>query len=398
MDVVVLESADEIARYSEDLEDLANCSVSENVFFEWWMLCPALQFLRKPEERIIVALVWDKDIAKLVGLFPLARNSKYSCLPLPHFALWRHFQLLLGDPLVRRGAEKRCFDLFFRWAESVAPPAYLINFGSIAGQGGFAEALFEYCRMHGRAANVVSRQQRAFLTTEEGYGDYLKKLPKKRRKELGRLERRLGELGVVEKSILKPGDSTAELDCWLEQFLQLEGGGWKGREGTSLDSKSGETKYFYAITREAHRRGMLSMVRLSLGSEAVAMQCNIHDRRGSYSYKIAYDERFGQCSPGILVANENLRFVLEESGLESMDSGADPDHPMINRLWHERREILSINIGFFKLSGRIAYATVVVLRKMFKMTRELRKMRAAKSKNGRDSAENGGSDEQDIEH
>ena len=137
------------------------------------------------------------------------------------------------------------------------------------------------------------------------------------------------------------------------------------------------------------------MVMLRLDGRPIAMQCNIHARMGAFSYKISYDEAFSRCSPGILVATENLRFALDHSGLSWMDSGADPNHAMIDRLWRDRRLIGSFNVGLRTLRGRIAYGTILAARLVYKLFRKAPS--AADYQETQASPEDGGGNDHESE-
>ena len=59
----------------------------------------------------------------------------------------------------------------------------------------------------------------------------------------------------------------------------------------------------------------------------------------AYSWKICYDERMAKYSPGVYVEVLNLRRLHLRPQIAWMDSGARPDHPMVNRLWPDRKRI-----------------------------------------------------------
>ena len=64
---------------------------------------------------------------------------------------------------------------------------------------------------------------------------------------------------------------------------------------------------------------------------------------GSFSFKIAFDERHARFSPGVLVQIENLQ-LLARGDLRWMDSCAAENHPMIDSLWGGRRAIVRVTV------------------------------------------------------
>ena len=69
-------------------------------------------------------------------------------------------------------------------------------------------------------------------------------------------------------------------------------------------------------------------------------------REQSFAFKIAHDERFAKYSPGVLLERFNVkRFAEAPAKLDCMDSCAHEGHPMIERLWPDRREIAELTIA-----------------------------------------------------
>ena len=85
------------------------------------------------------------------------------------------------------------------------------------------------------------------------------------------------------------------------------------------------------------------MLRLTLDGKVIAMLINFMTPPGGFAFKIAFDEDYARFSPGVLIKIENLK-VLGRPDIEWMDSCAVENHPMINSLWAERREIVRITV------------------------------------------------------
>jgi len=65
---------------------------------------------------------------------------------------------------------------------------------------------------------------------------------------------------------------------------------------------------------------------------------------GVFSFKTAYDEDYARFSPGVLLQRENLD-LLARADIDWCDSCASEGHPMIERIWREKRTILRVSIG-----------------------------------------------------
>src|SRR5690606_1705020 len=64
------------------------------------------------------------------------------------------------------------------------------------------------------------------------------RLPARRRGELGRLRRRL-ERDHPDAAVVRVEDAPG----WLDDFLRLEGRGWKGRAGIAAACRPGEVRF-----------------------------------------------------------------------------------------------------------------------------------------------------------
>jgi dTDP-4-amino-4,6-dideoxygalactose transaminase/CelD/BcsL family acetyltransferase involved in cellulose biosynthesis len=104
----------------------------------------------------------------------------------------------------------------------------------------------------------------------------------------------------------------------LEAFYRLEESGWKGEEHSAIACRP-ETRSFYeSMVHLASERGWLSMYALELNGLPIAIQLGLA-AHGRYSIpKVAYDESFGDCSPGHLLMERVLGDCLER-GMRELD-------------------------------------------------------------------------------
>ncbi len=315
-----------------ELRDLARRSIEPNVFYEDWMLLPALRLLRGTAD---VRLVCVRNSARsLIGLVPMemVRHRHFRNLKL--LRLWRHRYCFLCTPLIDAQHVRPCADALASWLQCGAAPAAILEFHSCALDGPFGKLFLPALGARPGWVSEGSLHTRALLNrnSAESVGP-----SGKHRKDLRRSARRLSELGELRFSVLQ----TAE-DCesWINRFLSLEGSGWKGRSGTALDSQDEDRTFFRLVAAEAHRRGRLQMLALEVGGVTVAMKCNLLATPGAFAFKIAFDESYAKYSPGLLLELFNSEHILLRCPqIAWMDSCADPGHFMIERLWPGRRKI-----------------------------------------------------------
>jgi CelD/BcsL family acetyltransferase involved in cellulose biosynthesis len=340
--ITVLDHPATLAGHMAAWSDLAAAALEPNVFYEPWMMLPAIDsFASGRALRYVLVYADQADAAPLLcGLFPIERVTSYQGMPFRHVRLWQHKHCFLGTPLVRATHARACLRAFLDWLENDPQGASAIKWGLIGADGAFFNALSEALHESGRRSFVPYRFERAVMRPRAGGAAFLgEALSRKGAKELQRLERRLAESGPIEYAEL---DDAGEADKWIADFLELEARGWKGRGASALGSTEAGRLFFVRAVRAAARRGRLMMLGLRLSGRWIALKCNFVSGEGAFAFKIAYDEEYARFSPGTLLELENIRRFHLRPELRWMDSCADPDHFMANRLWLDRRALLDL--------------------------------------------------------
>jgi hypothetical protein len=354
-------------------EDLARAAIEPNPFHEPWMLLPALRaFAHGLDVRVALVLARGGERGEtplLCGVFPLVRVPRYKGLPVGSLALWTHDYAPFGTPLVRRTHVRECLAALLAWLGRTRGGAPLLELGAIGGDGPFHAALHEHLRAARRPSFLDERVHRAVFRPRASAEDYLAAACSGvHRKEMRRLHRRLAERGRVTMEALEPGGDVA---AWLDEFLRLEAGGWKGRLGTALACHPATRDFLLAVGMEAHRRGRLHLLALRVDGRAIAMKLNLLAAPGAFALKIAFDEDYARFSPGVLLEVENIRRLHAMPGIEWMDSCAVPAHPMIDRLWPDRRAVETLVLPIRRLSGSLVVGALPLLRRLGRIRRRM---------------------------
>lgn len=379
MSVTVVHTAAELAAHVPAWDALAADAVEPNVFYESWMLLPALEAFGQ-QAGLRVVLVYTTGPSNegskpiLCGLFPLAAQRGFKGLPVRYSSLWRYKYCSLCTPLLHPTYAADCLKAFLDWVEQDSKVGLFLEMPYVGGDGPLNQLLVNRANDSRNLLMIEDRSNRALLepveTGAEAGERYINTaLSGKRRKELRRQEKLLREQGKLEFVELAPGEAT---DRWCEQFLELEAQGWKGQEGSALGSQTAAKTFFLTAMRDAAQRGQLMMLALHLNGKPLAMKCNLLSGAGSFSFKIAFDESYASHSPGVHLELENIRRVHERAALPGatlrwMDSCATANHFMINRLWLSRRTIKTVLVATNKRSGNFLVALTPLLR-WFKRT------------------------------
>jgi CelD/BcsL family acetyltransferase involved in cellulose biosynthesis len=331
---------------------LAAQAAEPNPFVERWFLMAGLEAFAHGNQPLIATLRTGDRLAAIV---PLARRLTYEDRPLPHVGNWRHANAFLGTPLVAAGREHAFWRALLAWADAHAGIALFLHLDMLPSGGPLFAALRDVCLVQARPAAVVHRHERAALHSGLAPQAYFEaSLSGKKRKELRRQFARLSELGTV--AFERRGD-TADLDGWCDAFLALEAAGWKGAQGSALARDPAKARFFRAVLAGAASRGRLERLAITLDGRPIAMLANLVAAPGAFSFKTAYDETLARFSPGVLLQRENLA-LLARDDIAWADSCAAPDHPMIERIWREKREIVRVSVA---IGGRARRAAAALL-------------------------------------
>lgn len=318
---------------------LANQASEPNPFFEPWFLLPSLQQFGL-DANVSLFCVLHEGV--LVGLMPLERSKRYYKYPIPHFVGWNHANMFCGAPLVAKGFEQQFWAALLDHCDQTSGTELFLHLPSLPTHGPLARTLAHTAAEQGRKSAVVQSHDRAFLHSDLTSEDYFAgSLSTKKRKELRRQHRRLAELG--ELSFARE-TGVAGTPKWAQEFLALEQAGWKGEQGSALAEDGATHTLFETALSGAAEADRLERLALYLDGKPIAMLANFITAPGSFSFKTAFDEEYARYSPGVLLQQENLT-LLERDDIDWCDSCAAQGHPMIERIWREKRSIASISVA-----------------------------------------------------
>lgn len=373
--VVVIEDIAELEQYVPAWEALAAAALEPNVFYEPWMLLPAIRAFGA-KSRLRFVLVWDGDplrsgdAGRLLGFFPFERPGDYPWLPSRTFHLWNHRHCYLGVPLLRADAAVDCLAALFGWLAADPRGAALVEFPWITTEGPFHALLSDYLDEHHRPALITNTFRRALLRPRKnGRPLPSEVLSSGRRKSLRSKERRLAEQGPL---AYVPLDAGGEIETWIEDFLRCEASGWKVRAGTALACSASDQVYFRTIMKVAFDRGRLVALALQCGGRPIALRCTFLAGAGAFAFKTAHDEAYASFAPGVLLEAETMFRLHALPAVDWVDSCTAPDNFLLNSLWPERRAIHTVLVPTGRRLGDLAIHTLTGLRKLKRRLASLR--------------------------
>lgn len=356
----------------EELDHVCVRTVEPNIFFNPRFLAPAMPRLEDREVRLAVIRDGDEYRSRLRLLVPF--SVERSTVPLGQSIMrtWSNPFGPTGTPLVDRddplGVLEDFFDMMSR--PHLKLPKVLV-LPDLWLDGAVASLLMGVAEARHLTLVTTDKVERPVLESNLEGDAYLKaSLRSHHYREFRRLWRRLADTGKLEHSVAR---SAQEIREATESFLALEADGWKGRERTAMAID----RFQAPFAREAvHRLAELDMCRihtLSLDGRTIASLIVFIEQGVAYTWKTAYDESLAAFSPGTLLMIEVTKQHLEDPNIVFTDSCAVPDHPVMSRLWSERKTVGTVVIGLSPDADRAARQAASQLH-LYRETRNMAKV------------------------
>lgn len=312
--------------------DLAVNAAVPNPFFEPEFAIPAFRELRPRGGGLLVAEGTD---GSWLGCLPVHRPRRWRRVAIPAIAGWRHDYCFLGVPLLRRGAEAEAARALL--AGALQSTATYVGLELLPVDGPAWAPIQSAAAELGAKPLVYEEIERACVHKRSD--EPLPAISRKHQRDIERLGRRLADaVGAPARAVDRSDDESA-----VEAFLKLEHDGWKGRQGDSLLA-TGHDALFREVCSRFRSQGRLELIGLEADEKVLALKVNLLSGGWVLCFKIAFDEEHAKFSPGIQLELANLKRFAEQSDAVAMDSCAEPENAMINRLWSGRRALRSIAV------------------------------------------------------
>jgi CelD/BcsL family acetyltransferase involved in cellulose biosynthesis len=166
-----------------------------------------------------------------------------------------------------------------------------------------------------------------YVPLQGDFDAYRETLPRKLRKELGRLGRRLDDEGSVEYAF---EDGSERLEELLDEGFAVEGSGWKSESGTAIVSGAETHRFYGDVARWAAARGTLVLAFLRLDGRPIAFDLCIEEAGAVHVLKGGFDADYRRFGPGSLLTAKSIERAYSR-GLRSYELlGADDEY---KRAW-----------------------------------------------------------------
>lgn len=360
MRVEVVHDADDLQKHVEAWESLAADAIESNVFYEPWMLLPAVRLFGADADLsfvFIYSVATTEEAPVLCGFFPLERKRTYKGVPIPHLRLWRHIYCHLATPLIRNHVASETLRSLFEWLEQNQRGCLLMELPGVSGDGQFLQ---EMVAQFWRRDCYVRSYTRALLRPRESAEAYVQEaLSSKKRSEVRRLRRRLEAQGKVASLVL---DDARDTEFASSSFLRLEASGWKGHRGVAMACDKSGRAFLREIVRAGFERRKAIVRALTLDDRPLSMTCDLISQPGCFGFKTAFDENYASCRPGIYLMLELIHLIHARPDIEWFDSCTSAGNDWVSSVWLDKKTVTSILVPTGMTGGEFAIALFPLFR------------------------------------
>lgn len=325
-------------------QDLATRAAEPNPLFEPACIVPAARYLAGGNS---IRLVIAEEQGRFYGCLPVRAHTNWHRLPITTLTTNVRRMTYLGTPLVdgTRGVEavRSLLDAMGRDREA-GRAAGLVELKWVHA-GGPVDQFFRRAVGELDLACYTSESFERPLVErrpDRGYGAHFSS---KYRGVLNRRRRQLARDLGGEVAVENHADRLEAID----QLIEMEATGYKGRTGVSLSSAPGETEQFREMAHTFAEQGRLQLLTLEAQGRVAAMQLSVRGGEGLFAIKVSYDESLAKYGPGVLLQLGSIDHFHYHTDAQWIDSCTYEGNDVLLRLYPDRRSIATYLVS---LGGR----------------------------------------------
>lgn len=340
--VVALRTLDSDAPWIPAWHDLGRRPLVDNLFYDPdYALAAAGAYGRGVQVALVGDRAPEEPGLRLLGAWPVRVKRWRWGLPLLLAMGWMHDFGIFGAPLLDGAEPGRALDaLAFGLRRLVGPRLMLTH---VPTAGPFAALLSDWLDRHRLRHARFWAHERAFLDLTgrdaDGRAAYFGHLSARKQRKLRQAWDRLSAEGPVTFETIR---DPAALPAAIDDYIALEGAGWKGARGTAIAGDAVQTRMMRAFAVRLGARGAVRVDRLRRNGRTLAAVVSFTTRGQLWSLKISYDSAVARHSPGALAFHRLTQAIVADPALTSADSCAPPHYPLPETFWTERLALAHI--------------------------------------------------------
>jgi CelD/BcsL family acetyltransferase involved in cellulose biosynthesis len=370
---IAVEIADTVrlARLRPEWTDLLSRADVPNVLMDPAMVAAAAEVF--PEARSQALLAWKAradGTRQLAGVWAFSVGRPHqSAVPVRVLTIPPGPHRYLATPVIDRACLDQTLDAMLDALAADPDLPKIATLDAMSADSPTMEALERVLAARGSAPCVLEQFRRPKLSSGLDGKSYLEKaLSSSSRKKLRQHRRRLAEKGELTTALATEPQAVRAA---LEDFMAMEAAGWKGRQGTALLCDAGNAAFMRKAIVGMAELGCASIHALCFDGRPISMQVVVRAGAAAFTWKTAYDERFQDFSPGMLLLEDYTTAFLADKSIAYVDSCAHDDSGYMSA-WTERQAVADLWIDA-RRGGSFAFWLLAGLQKRYRDLRAFTK-------------------------
>lgn len=329
-----------LAALQSEWNELIKVTDCQNIFLNPGIIRAVSESDRHAEYLALLAWKPVGEHRKLVGVWAFSRTRPpRSALPFQVLTAPLSKHSYLATPVIDRDYLDDTLDCMLDAVADVSSIANILALDMMATEGQTYDALVRVVGRRGGSLCIIEESQRPKLASDLDGKTYLQEaLSSSTRKKLRQYRRRLSEQGALSYAVAAEPD---EIKHDLESFLVMEAAGWKGSQGTALLSDAAAAQFMRQAVAVLAETGSVAIHSLRLDGKPVSMQIIARCGTAAFTWKTAYDERFREFSPGVLLLEDYTNALLADKSIAFADSCSFDDSSFMSA-WQQRQPMAEI--------------------------------------------------------
>ena len=303
-----------LARVRPEWDDLVSRSAECVPFLRAEFLRAWWRAFGRGRPRLV--LVRDSDGMLAGGALFAHRFGFVRGLPVRQLVLASNVHSGRADLLAAAGREREVGVALARWACTRRRGWSVLRLGGVPEESRALRSFRRELERLGFPHGTKPAEQPPWIAIERGAEAFEAGLASKWKSNLRNREKRMAALGpVVHETVDGP---VPDLARRLDACFALESKGWKGAEGSAIDSNGATRRFYRAVAAGAAADGTLRLHTLRAGERLAAFQLDVEVGGVEYVLKIGYEPELARLSPGALLLRRVVHAAIDR-GLSRVD-------------------------------------------------------------------------------
>lgn len=337
---------------------LCEAATDRNIFIKPCYIMASLPLLARFEPNLLIIRCNEQ----IIGLLILRRDTGYAKLPISFWRTAMHYEQYLGTPLVRAGLENEFAAALCQWLDQAPRNCSFLKLALLRANSKVTKAIIDHCKTEKRQYMRLNQFKRAAIIPSLHQNITPETLiSQSRRKNINKAMKKLSEQGDVRIERLSKGDDVEE---WITDFFNMEDSGWKHERGSSILSCINETYLYRQMIKNALFEENIIFSRLCLDDKVIAYTLDIASGTHSYCLKSAIHQDYRNCSPGVIMEFNTLKYYMTQERYKHIDSCTDPNNMMLNALWPDRKSLLDLVVARKGYVFSMVFKIIIIIKSM----------------------------------